>query len=75
LRKCTIQQPKPLFSSENTNLPNVITVKQAIGSLPPIQAGDDVVVKDVDVSSNTLYDKLMKEEISFDEFYRQSINA
>ena len=71
LKKCEIQQPNPLFSDKNDNLPNIITVKQAIGSLPPIQAGDDVVIKEINVPSNTPYDRLMKEEISFDEFYKQ----
>jgi DNA (cytosine-5)-methyltransferase 1 len=71
LKNCKIEQSKPLFSDDKTELPNIITVKQAIGSLPPIQAGDDIVIKEVAVPSNTPYDKLMKEEISFEEFYRQ----
>jgi DNA (cytosine-5)-methyltransferase 1 len=71
LKKVAIEQPKPLFSDNNPKLPNCITVRQAISSLPPIKAGDDVVIKDVDIPSNTPYDKLMKEEISFEEFYKQ----
>jgi DNA (cytosine-5)-methyltransferase 1 len=71
LKKYKIEQPKPLFSDEKATLPNILTVKQAIGSLPPIQAGDDVVIKEIAVPSNTPYDKLMKEEISFEEFYNQ----
>lgn len=72
LMKNEISQPKPIFSDEDPTLPDFITVRQAIGSLPQIQAGDDVMVKEVEVPSNTLYDRLMKEEISFDEFYKQS---
>ncbi|MBQ4407958.1 MAG: DNA (cytosine-5-)-methyltransferase [Bacteroidales bacterium] len=69
LKDIKISQPAPLFSDTDNNLPNFITVRDAIGSLPKISAGDDVVVKEVDVPSRTLYDKLMKEEISFAEFY------
>lgn len=69
LKKVEISQPTPLFSDKDINLPNVITVKHAIGSLPPIQAGDNIVIKDSEIPSNTPYDKLMKEEISFEEFY------
>ncbi len=72
LKKCEISRPETLFSDKNPILPNVITVKQAIASLPPIQAGDNVIVKDFTIPSNTPYDKLMKEEISFDEFYELS---
>ena len=60
-----------MFSDTESNLPNFVTVRDAIGSLPPISAGDDIVVKDVEVSSNTLYDRLMKDEITFSEFYSQ----
>lgn len=72
LKKCDIPKPTPLFSDKDPILPNVITVKQAIASLPPILAGDNVIVKDFSVPSNTPYDKLMKEEISFNEFYELS---
>lgn len=75
LKKCTISQPQALFSDDNANLPDVVTVKQAIGSLPPISAGDDVVEKDIFIPSNTLYDRLMKEEINFKEFYDQCKTA
>lgn len=72
LKKCDIPKPTPLFSDKDSILPNVITVKQAIASLPPILAGDNVIVKDFSIPSNTPYDKLMKEEISFNEFYELS---
>lgn len=72
LKKCDIPKPTPLFSDKDPILPNVITVKQAIASLPPILAGDNVIIKDFSVPSNTPYDKLMKEEISFNEFYELS---
>ncbi len=72
LKKCEIETPMPLFSNTDELLPNMVTVKDAIGSLPPIEAGDNIVEKDVDVPSITPYDKLMKSEISFDEFYEQS---
>jgi len=71
LKQCKIQKPKPLFADDKTGLPKCVTVRQAIGSLPPLKAGDNVVVKEVDVPSNTSYDRLMKEEITFEEFYRQ----
>lgn len=71
LKGCDIQHPKPLFSDEKSDLPNCVTVKHAIGSLPPIKAGDNVVIKEVGIPSDTPYDRLMKEEITFDEFYQQ----
>jgi DNA (cytosine-5)-methyltransferase 1 len=71
IKKVKIEQPKYLFSDDNPQLPNCITVRQAISSLPQIKAGDDVVIKEVDVPSNSPYDKLMKEEITFEEFYKQ----
>lgn len=71
-QKIKIEKPAPIFSDTNKALPKIITVREAIGSLPPILAGDNEIEKDFEVPSNTLYDKLMKEEISFDEFYAQS---
>lgn len=67
-----IGQPSPLFSDKDTKLPNIITVKDAIGSLPPIEAGDDIMIRDVEFGSLSPYDKLMMGEYSFDEFYKIS---
>lgn len=64
-----IPQPDPLFSNEDMFLPNVITVREAIGSLPAINDGGGAVEIEGDVPSLSPYDRLMKREISFDEFY------
>lgn len=69
LKKVPILPPAPLFSDNNMFLPSPISVKDAIGSLPPIEAGDDVEIKESEIPSISLYDKLMKEEICFREFY------
>lgn len=72
LKKFDIIQPKPMFSDADSSLPKIITVREAIGSLPPIKAGGGKDVTDEEVPSNTPYDRLMKSEISFEEFYEQS---
>lgn len=72
LKKFDIIQPKPMFSDADSSLPKIITVREAIGSLPPIKAGGGEDVTDEEVPSNTPYDRLMKSEISFEEFYEQS---
>ena len=72
LKEVVISQPQPLFADNNMFLPNYVTVSDAIKMLPPIDAGDNAVVKDVDLKPISNYDKLMMEQISFEEFYRLS---
>lgn len=69
-----IHQPKPLFSNTDTNLPNIVTAKEAIGNLPKIEAGDDVMIREVDYPLITPYEKLMGGVFTFDEFYNASIH-
>ena len=69
LSKINISLPQPLFSTNDDSLPNHVTVRDAISSLPFILAGDNEVEKDIIIESNTPYDKLMKNEVSFDEFF------
>lgn len=64
-----ISQPEPLFSDDDMFLPNVITVKDAIGNLPELNDGDGEFEIDYTFKEKTLYDRLMMREITFDEFY------
>lgn len=63
-------QPAPLFSNDDMFLPNFVTVKEAIASLPPIEDGGGDVEMDAEIVSQSLYDKLMQREIDFDQFYQ-----
>ena len=65
-------QPDPLFSDDDMFLPNSVTVRDAIGSLPPIENGGGDVEMDGEIPSNSLFDMLMKKEIDFDTFYEMS---
>lgn len=62
-------QPDPLFSNEDMFLPNSVTVRDAIGSLPPIENGGGEMEIEGDIPSNSPFDKLMKKEVNFEEFY------
>ncbi|MCD9185167.1 MAG: DNA (cytosine-5-)-methyltransferase [Pyrinomonadaceae bacterium] len=64
-----IAPPNPLFSENNELLPNPITVREAIYGLPPLQTGEGVFEMEADHQSTSIYEKLMMNEIDFDEFY------
>lgn len=65
-------QPNPLFSNEDMFLPDFVTVKDAIGSLPAIEDGGGESEMEGDIPSISPFDKLMKREIDFDTFYEMS---
>lgn len=70
-----VQQPTPLFSNNDDSLPNVVTVKEAIGSLPVIEDGGGAVEMDMEFHGMCPFDSLMQGIVSFDEFYRlQGLN-
>jgi DNA (cytosine-5)-methyltransferase 1 len=69
LKNEKISQPKPLFSSTNENIPNPISVKQAIGSLPELKSGEGEFEMLCNYNPLTPFDKLMSEDINFTEFY------
>ena len=69
LKEIPIIQPNILFSEDDDKLPNPITVKEAIGSLPPLKPNEGEFEIDVEYSPNSHYEKLMAGEIDFKAFY------
>lgn len=67
-----IAPPDVLFENENMFRPPYVTVQDAIGSLPPISDGGGIDEMDVIVEPMSYYDRLMRKEISFEEFYQRS---
>lgn len=65
----TIAQPKALFSNEDRTLPHIVTVKEAIGSLPVIEDGGGALELELDLRQPSPYDLLMQGDITFEEFY------
>ena len=73
----TINQPEPFFSEKGDGLfplPKYITVKEAIGSFPPIPDGGGSEEMEFIFSNPTPYDRLMSKEINFEEFYQIKLN-
>lgn len=64
-----ISTPTPLFSDNNSDLPNFVTVKDAIGNLPPLSDGEGEIETDFSFKEKSAYDRLMLQEIDFNEFY------
>ncbi|MCW5909974.1 MAG: DNA cytosine methyltransferase [Cyclobacteriaceae bacterium] len=73
LKKEKISQPKGLFSLTNENLPNPITVKQAIGSLPALKTGEGDFEMICNYKPVSAYEKLMAGEIDFTKFYESCL--
>lgn len=70
--KVNISQPTPLFVESNNGLfplPEYITVREAIGSLPQINDGGGYEEVNFVIDHPTAYDRLMAKEITFEEFY------
>lgn len=74
LKKINIDSPKPLYSEVDNNLPHPITVKQAIGSLPTLEANQGEFEIDVLYKPNSNYEKLMAGLINFKKFYDSQKN-
>lgn len=69
----TIRQPAPMFSDKPetlSTLPRYISVKEAIGSLPPIPDGGGEEEMDITIDKPSAYDRLMAKEITFEQFYK-----
>ncbi|MHA1252321.1 MAG: DNA (cytosine-5-)-methyltransferase [Candidatus Helarchaeota archaeon] len=67
--------PKPIFSKYGISGPKYITVKEAIGDLPPIMAGGGSMDKIPYLSEpKSDYQRLMRGMISVEEFYNRKIN-
>lgn len=69
LRKINITQPKTLFSLKDENLPNPITVEEAIGGLPEIETDSGIFEAECDYKSTSPYESLMMGQINFHQFY------
>lgn len=81
-----IDQPESLFSDGKTQQPSIfdetphafhriVTVKDAIGSLPYIADGEGAMEIEYTPEQSTPFDRLMRKEIDFDEFYCLQLNS
>lgn len=68
-----IAPPKILFSTKDDNLPNPITVKQAIGGLPKLDTDDGEFEIDSNYKSTSAYEELMMGKIDFKTFYQKCL--
>ena len=70
--KIIIDQPSPMFSDKESlfPLPPYISVREAIGSFPPISDGGGNEEIEFTISNPSAYDRLMAKEITFEEFYQ-----
>jgi DNA (cytosine-5)-methyltransferase 1 len=64
-----IEPPKKLFSLDNDNLPNPITVRDAIVGLPELKTDSGEFETDSEYKSTSPYESLMMGEIDFQQFY------
>lgn len=69
LSKVNINAPNALFSLKDENLPNPITVKEAIGGLPKIETDSGEFEVESEYKSTSPYESMMMGEIDFKEFY------
>ncbi len=69
VKKINIGAPKPLFSVKNDDLPNPITVQDAIYGLPPLETDSGEFEVQSNYKSTSPYESLMMGEIDFKTFY------
>lgn len=71
LKRVKVKPPKPLFSEKDSGLPNPITVQEAIGNLPLLEAGggDMILELDNEIKATSHYEQFIMGEITFKEFY------
>lgn len=75
LSKVKINAPKALFSLKDDNLPNPITVKEAIGGLPKIETDSGEFEVESEYKSTSPYESMMMGEIDFKEFYSKCLQS
>ena len=73
LVKSNIEQPKKLFSLDDDNLPNPITVRDAIGGLPDLKTDSGEFEADYEYKSTSPFESLMMGEIDFKVFYSKCL--
>jgi DNA (cytosine-5)-methyltransferase 1 len=70
LKNIKLNPPKALFAENKANLPTPISVKQAIYGLPHLKTGEGVFEMESSYKATSCYEKLMMNEIDFQEFYQ-----
>lgn len=70
-----IGSPEAMFSDSLNNLPQPITVKDAILSLPSLLSGGGEEIMEYDFESESNYDALMLKKIDFKEFYERQLKS
>ncbi len=69
-----ITSPQPLFSVTDLNLPTPITVQEAIGGLPPLVTGTGENEISSDYQAVSIFERLMTNAITFDDFYKLQLS-
>lgn len=71
LKNVDIATPHTLFSNVDNSKPKPISVKNAIGGLPPLKSGSGEFEMLCEYASTSPYEQLMMSEIDFEEFYQK----
>lgn len=69
LNKTDLSAPSKIFSFDDENLPNPITVKEAIMGLPELETDSGVLEMEYPLKPISNYEALLMNEIDFNEFY------
>lgn len=75
LNKISLKEPQPLFSETEPELPRPVTVKEAIGGLPPLQDGSGSFAMEIDFTPQSKYEEMAAGLITFKEFYESKKNS
>ncbi|MGL4669069.1 MAG: DNA (cytosine-5-)-methyltransferase [Methanobacteriaceae archaeon] len=75
LENIEIKPPEPLFSYDNSELPNPISVKEAIGGLPVLKAGGGAMVMDEEICTQSLFEEYIVGNFDFGKFYKKAIKT
>ncbi|MBT3210247.1 MAG: DNA cytosine methyltransferase [Bacteroidetes bacterium] len=75
LRKINIDAPKPLFSAKADDLPNPITVQDAIYGLPPLETDSGEFELQCNYKSTSPYEAMLMGEIDFKTFYTKCLQG
>jgi len=70
-KKIKIPSPKILFSYKNSDLPDPITVEEAIGGLPKLKSGMGEFETTFNRKSTSAYESFIMGEIDFNVFYEK----
>jgi DNA (cytosine-5)-methyltransferase 1 len=73
LKKVSIAPPNPLFSAKTDELPNPITVQNAIYGLPPLETDSGEFELQCNYKSTSPYEAMLMGEIDFKTFYKKCL--